>query len=510
MATYQRLAGDTNTFAFKVEFDRDPDAGLGATPEESLSWGQFEIWANGRNLCAHLEEGVQVKGVCWYLLPLLEWLAENWDSLLHEERLPTAPRGDDARQALEASYSPFQTDEELEERIYEWAQRHHMQACAEGGLFPDVVLRRRGAGIEVSWGESRLAGQPGHYQFLHGQGRSLTDPATVARALHDVASDAVAFLRSSLPDSERLRTLHDCLIDLRSPHRQPVRTAMLAGLGWAKDQVQARWERVSNAIRDQLHKAAGTLIHPPQTDLVVTGTCQAALMFGSVSPTLQDDELLGLARLLASQYDPHGEPVEIARLANESPLTAIDHPWQSGYALAEELRDQWATIQGEGFVDVEPAVRDLGVEIRQTRLCDRALRAIAIAGPDYRPIIVLNENHLFNTYPTGRRFSIAHELCHILYDREYARTVSIASGPWAPPPVEKRANAFAAMLLMPVSLVDEHIRRLTCPLESPEGVAQLAKAMHVSYTSLVRHLANLGRISPDTDEALLESDPRQD
>ena len=40
------------------------------------------------NLCAHREDGEQVDSVHWYLLPLIEWFADNWNPLLHEERLP--------------------------------------------------------------------------------------------------------------------------------------------------------------------------------------------------------------------------------------------------------------------------------------------------------------------------------------------------------------------------------------------------------------------------------------
>ena len=48
---------------------------------------------------------------------------------------------------------------------------------------------------------------------------------------------------------------------------------------------------------------------------------------------------------------------------------------------------------------------------------------------------------------TRRRFTLAHELCHLIHDRGYGARLAIASGPWAPADVEQRANAFAAMLL---------------------------------------------------------------
>jgi len=90
---WDKFCGDTEQFGIRLEFHQDPDHGLGATEDESLSWGAFQIWVEGQNLCLHLEEGEQVEAVHWYLLPLLEWLATGWDALLHEERLPMKNAG---------------------------------------------------------------------------------------------------------------------------------------------------------------------------------------------------------------------------------------------------------------------------------------------------------------------------------------------------------------------------------------------------------------------------------
>lgn len=45
--------------------------------------------------------------------------------------------------------------------------------------------------------------------------------------------------------------------------------------------------------------------------------------------------------------------------------------------------------------------------------------------------------------------TLAHELCHLLVDRSKAAPLMIASTPWAPAEIERRANAFAAELLLP-------------------------------------------------------------
>ena len=69
--------------------------------------------------------------------------------------------------------------------------------------------------------------------------------------------------------------------------------------------------------------------------------------------------------------------------------------------------------------------------------------------------------------------------------------------------VEKRANAFAAMFLMPTELVGEAIRgTLTVPLGSPQGVWQVAKRLQTSFTSTVDHLSNLGYLDESTGDSI--------
>ena len=47
---WEKLVGDTEEFGFRISFQQDPDHGRGATNEESLSWGSFQLWVEGQNL----------------------------------------------------------------------------------------------------------------------------------------------------------------------------------------------------------------------------------------------------------------------------------------------------------------------------------------------------------------------------------------------------------------------------------------------------------------------------
>jgi len=188
---WEKFVGDMNHFGFRLAFHHDPDHGEGATEEESLSWGSFELWTDGRNLCAHLEAGEPMEAVHWYLLPLLNWFTTNWDALLHEERLPGKNAANDAWSSLQATASPPPSyDEDRRERWEEewqsWWQRHALQSCRSGGLFPDVLIRRWRDLVEVSWGATSLAGMPDRFRFLTPHGFARVEPRKVAGPLYEV------------------------------------------------------------------------------------------------------------------------------------------------------------------------------------------------------------------------------------------------------------------------------------------------------------------------------------
>ena len=157
----------------------------------------------------------------------------------------------------------------------------------------------------------------------------------------------------------------------------------------------------------------------------------------------------------------------------------------------------------EARVDVASLVQELGIKVIDLELSDEDIRGVSIAGQDHRPGIVVNTLHHRNAHPFGLRFTLAHELCHVLFDREEGRRLAVASGPWAPRSIEQRANAFAAMLLMPPSLIERAVPRLTYPLVSSEGVREAAYVLETSVVALLHHLRNTGFIT-DSDRERIE------
>ena len=238
--------------------------------------------------------------------------------------------------------------------------------------------------------------------------------------------------------------------------------------------------------------------------LVVDGSCHAALMYGSVAPTITKNDMLTLARSMIGLHSTDPEAEKLAAVCRAVPLAANDRPWFQGYELAEEFHDQLGDID---TVDIEGTLGELGVEVVEIELADTSVRGVAVAGPHHRPGIAWNSACPFNQNPEGQRFTFAHELCHILFDRDVGKRLAIVSGRWAPLGIEQRANAFAAMLLMPAELVKSAVGGLNGPVVSASDVTVVSTRLQTGFAATLWHLHNLGIID-DFDRQRIQAECR--
>jgi Zn-dependent peptidase ImmA (M78 family) len=506
---WERFSGDTSTFAIKVAFHADPDGGRGADIDTAASWGAFQLWVDGVNLCTHVDQGETLQSAHWYLLPILEWLAESWDPLLHEERLPSSSSRFETAADLAAAVPSFLFTGDAasiglanDERRFEWELRHSIRAAREGGILPDVRLRRFRDALEVSWNNTPLAGAAGA-EFVATQGRSLQEPGQVAGALHEVLHASATWLQTQRPESTRVRELVSMVDQLSLPSRTEERTAWLAGLGAGRMQVVDHWRGVLSQARELASSAAfeGTFASASGSPLVLEGSCEAALLFGSASPTIEEHDALALARLLLDHYRPDA-PDGLADLVSEEVPNPGIPPWEHGYDLAEAVLEEVGNELLGDQTDIEGFLRSRDISLNQIELSDRQVRAISFASPNHAPTIALNTSSRFFESLAARRFTLAHELCHLLFDRSRGARLAVASGPWAPKVIEQRANAFAAMLLMPPDLLATGISETEGALGSPEAVESLASRMGVGVVALLEHAHNMGLIDESARDDL--------
>jgi len=505
-------AGDPKRFAFLLQFSQNLDPNY-ATPEEDISWGRFQLWVDGINLCQHVDHGEVRQSVDWYLLPLLEWLAQTWDSLLHEQRLPGGNCGDTAWESLRKTRAPQnlmrpdEWDSHAAQVQYEWASRHCIRTARHGGLFPDVVLRRNLDEIEISWGQAPLAGAPKAVQFIATNGAAHIAPNEVADVLYRVLEQATQALCDSLPSSSRLNELKDTITKLQCPSRVSARVSLLAGLGSATTTTEAAWSNLIAALTStagHTTKALKGWFTPESINpLVVYGTAEAAVMFGAASPTLKESDVLTIATKLLAASQSTTAPIGALSTSDHSVLDSSMEPWEEGYELAGDYHlKHEIPRKPNGAVDIEAHLNILGVTIESIELADSKTAGLAVVPTKGRPTVFINKIHNKCRWPSGRRFVIAHEFCHILNDKAKGRNLALISGPWAPRNIEKRANAFAAALLMPPKEIASRWR-IAAHSESFPALLDLAKKYEVSPDALGHHLKNCGLIDEETEEDLL-------
>lgn len=500
----------------------DPDNGQAADPAESASWGALQIWVNGQNLCAHIDQGEVLQSSHWYLLPIIEWFIENWNPILHEERLPNRNASNTAVAALEETRYPPRLTGEAEafawdEERYRWRHRHALRTARNGGLLPNVVIRRLRDTLEISWNDESLAGTPAGFRYSATNGSALLNPEHVANTLYEVIAAAAEYLYEMLPDQKRVIELCTQVKTLRAPQARDTRLEWLTGLRetapltgqlqgtMPEQEMHTRWLQIVEALKST-GDTAGALatLKVEESPLVITGSCHASLMFSSVTPTISEHDVRTLASVMVRQYSRKPVTNELANLSEPVALDPSIRPWEQGYDLAESLHTDLNLDLTAGWVDIEKILQRLGVSILARALNDDELRACCIAGEHHTPTIVHNETSRFFSHPAARRFTLAHEFCHILFDQSRGKKLAIASGPWAPKAFEQRANAFAAMFLMPPELVERAIADLPDPVHDVTSISRIADRLHVSRRTIVDHLYNMTLMSETERDALLQ------
>ncbi len=221
-------------------------------------------------------------------------------------------------------------------------------------------------------------------------------------------------------------------------------------------------------------------------------------MFGGVNPNLRHADIEALCGLLATRAGGSDSEV-LRRLVDAGDESSIGVPYAEGYGFAEMFLADLDLPGRADWVDIRDVARRLEIEVVEEDLQTDSIRGVALAGKGFTPTILVNASSVFNLNENGKRFTIAHGLRHVLHDRSRARRVAHISGQWVEPGVERRANAFAAYVLMPRDLV---VRLFDDENNAPDSVVRLAQFLHVNETALIEHLYNLALIDDARRERL--------
>ncbi len=229
-----------------------------------------------------------------------------------------------------------------------------------------------------------------------------------------------------------------------------------------------------------------------------------ATLFGSLSPNVAAEDVGQLIGVLRKAAAPSGLDETLDALAEKARADEFtdlgdgEAGGELGDALAEHLP------QEDGRVDIAGFVNGLGITVTAVPLSDGGVRAVTLLHDDGRAAIALNSAYDRGTGSHVLRFSLAHELGHLIYDCAASRRLAIASGPWTPRYVERRANGFAAGLLMPERLLRQHTGQDPGWPNEPAALARVASVLGVGVTALAERLKNVGMLSRSAADALVD------
>lgn len=174
---------------------------------------------------------------------------------------------------------------------------------------------------------------------------------------------------------------------------------------------------------------------------------------------------------------------------------AGDKVYRIGYAAARRVREALGNEQAPLF-DLRAIIEDrFDVAIVASRLRTRGAFAVTVKDPSRGAVaIVLNTAKGDPAgAPLARRVSLAHELAHVLFDEEPLRVDLVTADSLSGDPIEQRAGAFAAELLIPFAGLTAQWGEPQ-QVRSPEQADALIDQVRATYLTppelTVNHLIN--------------------
>ena len=423
--------GPTDGLNFAFEF-------LGSDAEKGPLFGRLSAWIGGSLIWGTEEDqGHAVRGVEWYWQDLLRYLAEVLHIITFEEVYPLglepmAPQL--LRQAAAERWYGFgeQRIEEEEEALIAFEECHDLAHAAPGLALPMLFVLREGAEMIAA--------------SKHGvRYRSASE---VIECLTSVAEFLAS--RAEQSSSVECRAIADQWRARPASSQSRERTA----------------ELVSALPRDRLRKIAGDSAldefwNLPDFAPNRNAYLIAARMTSGVLSDADIRDLLGKLKIAAD--DSVGRPRSAISLADISAeasnrLRSSRQAYNQGYELGAWLRQRLG-IAAAARVEVQDTLSQLGVATWEVELTNDVIDAVLMWRELRPPIIILNKGGKRSHFPKGKRASLAHELCHLLIDRDGAFPAIEVQGGRLPRRPEQRANAFAAEFLLPRSAIVNAARK---------------------------------------------------
>jgi hypothetical protein len=451
-------------FDFRWELDTPSGTASEATRGRLLLWvGEFLAW--GRF------DGFNYRPILWTWIELLEFLAEAWPYLRYEQGYPLGLQPISPSQLRAAANARWlATPEELardeDRELFAFEETHDLARGVQGLFTPSVMLSRAGNLVLIGTDKAVLE-RPATETFEVLEAFALAVLARIEHLTDPRAKQAI--------QAWNARELND-----------PLSVAGIA-TGRSKQDLLALTD---NKPQEVLGLLGDNFVMTES--IAVVGLTRGILENTTLRPLLEriraepqhDTKLLDAASALATEQ-----------------MTAVmgRKPWDQGYALANWLRGHLG-FNAATAVDPEGILVNYGARVDWSDLGSDILDAVACWGPSHGPTIWLNDNSKHKASQGARRVTAAHELCHLLIDRKGALPLAEVVDGNVPKPVEQRANAFAAELLLPRSVA---LETLAGSKDVESALSDLVRDYVVSREVAARQIFNADRQLPSATLAKL-------
>jgi hypothetical protein len=414
MADQGVVVGCGSSKGLRFELAWASDAPMGTADEATLA--SLTASVKGTPVWGVPSAGA-VSGFIWPLVEVLEHVAWAWPYLTCEESAPLRLNSYPDRLRAEAQFRwekmPSETRVAEQRELLAYEDCHDLSRAFHGCWPEPLWVQKLGKDFLV-----QCKGE-----------RYLLPPTEVVEPISHLASQI----------ADRLKGVHD------PRAREAVRS-------WDARDLITLERRLAIAMGVPPERVRGIGGDDPERvfECSVELQCEFVAVTRMSAHALSDKQIKDLLHRLRSVRRKETPKLDRVSLEAKSILQPICHElyFDQGYRLADWFRTDHLGLGEDRRVDPENVLSDLGVALQKVDIDSSLIDAVCVWGPARGPVVLVNPNGEHGTgYP--RNATLAHEICHLLVDRDGALPVAEVRGGRVPDMIESRANAFAAELLVP-------------------------------------------------------------
>lgn len=388
----------------------------------ALAWGAAQLNVNGTPVWFGGKSEVAPEPLEWSWIELLEFLAAKWSYLRTEQAYPFNLTPDEPRtlrktlrKLLDEEWDDHKKDL-YDEEVFRFEDRHDLARALRGLHVPSVFVVREGNNAWIATEDAA----------------GLFPLAQVVSDLSAIGTKIAERISSSCTTSARAKSALESWAN-----REVIKPGLVISLatGLSKDEFSAKLPKDSLEFWE-LEQVSGA-------DSEIA--CAARMVKGGYT---SEDDRFAIAhevRKLVHKNTSKSEPL-VLKLKDKLERLLAKDPYEQGYTLASDVR--YELQLGDGLVHPDQVLITFSVVIIDVILSE-AIDAVGCWGPRHGPAVLINQRGKHAATAWGRRATLAHELCHFLIDRSLSLPLAEVLGGRSPYRLERRANAFAAELLLP-------------------------------------------------------------